>query len=246
VLIAVLAIHLALVSALIDALRQRKPLVATASIVSTLIYLPPRPHRATPPVHAQTARKPSDKSPAPTEPAPQVPPQGVGETAQTEKPVDWGANARQAALDVLKAESIDLRRSSKMGEGWLLAQENSHHHASPHKPFPWSHQPLTSWVDVDPDTFVITFRLGRRCQVVFLVVAAVGCVVGPLDPEPGRNDLFDPIYRPQPLELPEPAIPFALPELAISEPRPSDPGYINFAFDSSAPAPASPSRPDRR
>lgn len=217
VLIAVLAIHLIFVAALIEAFRPRKLLYAAENIASTLIYSPATPRRATRPVGTRTVMRPPAKAPAPTEPAPQVPTEVAGGPAQTEAPIDWEANAHQAARDVLAAESIDLQRSSKIGDGWLLAQERRHHREAPHKPFPWSHQPLTSWFDIDPDSFVIIFRLGRRCQVVFLVLVQFGCVVGHLDPEPGRDDLFDPIYRPRPLELPETAAPLGLPESAISE-----------------------------
>jgi hypothetical protein len=212
VLVAVMAIHLIFVGALIEAFRQQKLLYAAQNIVPTLIYFPAMPRRATASVQARTVRRPSAKSALLPGPLPQAPPQVSSEPAQTERPIDWGANAHQAARDVLRDESIDLQRSSKMGDGWLLAQEGRHHREPRPQPFPWSHQPLTSWFDIDPDSFVIIFRLGRRCQVVyFAVVAALGCTVGHLDPEPGRSDLFDPKYGPRPLELPEPAIPLGLP-----------------------------------
>jgi hypothetical protein len=45
---------------------------------------------------------------------------------------------------------------------------------------------------------------GRRCTLAFfLILPGFGCAFGPLDPEPGRGDLFDPKYQPQPLELPD-------------------------------------------
>jgi hypothetical protein len=216
VLIAVLAIHLIFVAALIEAFRQRKLSYAPQDIVSTLIYLPATTP-ATPPARHRAVRRPPAKSAAPTEPTSLVPPQVASGPAQTEAPIDWGANAHRAARDVLAAESIDRRRSRQMGADWLLARQRRHQREAPQQPFPWSHQPLTSWFDIDPDSFVIIFRLGRRCQIVFLVVAQFGCVVGHLDPEPGRSDLFDPKYRPRPLELPEPAVPPDLPEPTISE-----------------------------
>ena len=180
VLIAVLAIHLLFVAALIEAFGQRRRSYAAQSVVSTLIYLPAATPRATPSVRTPTIRRAPARSAAPAEPAPRVLSRDGSGRAQTEEPIDWGANAREAAREVVAAESIDRRRRSRMGDGWLLAQEGRHHREAPHKPFPWSHQPITSWFDIDPDSFVIIFRLGRRCEIVFLVVAGFGCDLGHL------------------------------------------------------------------
>ena len=37
---------------------------------------------------------------------------------------------------------------------------------------------------------------------LFIILPIFGCDVGHLDPEPGRGDLFDPKYKPQPIEVP--------------------------------------------
>jgi hypothetical protein len=60
-------------------------------------------------------------------------------------------------------------------------------------------------LDFDPDTFEVTVYLGKRCRLsYFLFVAGFGCVLGPINPEPGRGDLFDPKFRSAPVELPVP------------------------------------------
>ena len=70
--------------------------------------------------------------------------------------------------------------------------------------FPWSRQPLGKHFDADAHTGIVSVR-GKRCTLAFfLILPGFGCALGPLDPEPGRGDLFDPKYQPQPLELPRP------------------------------------------
>lgn len=72
-----------------------------------------------------------------------------------------------------------------------------------HPSFPWSRQPLGKHFDVDAHTGMVSVR-GKRCELAFfLILPGFGCALGPLDPEPGRGDLFDPKYQPQPLELPK-------------------------------------------
>ena len=69
--------------------------------------------------------------------------------------------------------------------------------------FPWSRQPLGKHFDADPHTGIVSLS-GQRCTLAFFfILPGFGCAVGTLDPEPGRGDLFDPKYRPQPLELPD-------------------------------------------
>ena len=69
--------------------------------------------------------------------------------------------------------------------------------------FPWSREPLGKHFDADPHTGIVSLH-GKRCTLAFfLILPGFGCALGPLDPEPGRGDLFDPRYQPQPLELPD-------------------------------------------
>jgi hypothetical protein len=85
-----------------------------------------------------------------------------------------------------------------------------------------------------PHSFVLTLRL-KRCQISdFLIVAGFGCDIAGKDPEPGRSDLFDPKYAPQPLELPRPTL----------EPAPDGiPSRPPAAAAAAPPAPPPPPRP---
>ena len=201
IFVAVLALHVAFIAVVIEAARKRKPLATDEGVVSTLIYLPfTSPKAGTSGVLRSAPRAPATV-PSLTEPIPEAF-QLPNEPLQKQEFIDWAAAAHQAARDLLAAEATERARNSKMGSGWLLAQEAKQRRRTMTPAYPWSHQPLTSWVDIDPDSFVITFR-NRRCQLsFFLVIPGFGCALGHLDPEPGRVDLFDPKYRSPPLELP--------------------------------------------
>ena len=75
--------------------------------------------------------------------------------------------------------------------------------ASAQPEFPWSRQPLGKHFDADPHTGIVSLSSKRCTLAFFLILPGFGCAVGHLDPEPGRGDLFDPKYKPQPLELPD-------------------------------------------
>ena len=201
IFVAVLALHVALIAVVIEAARNRKPLATDEGIVSTLIYLPVASPKAGTSGVLRTAPRAPATVPSLTEPTPELlrPP---NEPLQTQEYIDWTAAAHQAARDLLAAEAAERARNSKMGTGWWLAQDAKQRRRTMARAFPWSHQPQTSWMEIDPDSFVITFRT-ERCQLsIFLVVAGFGCALGHLDPEPGRADLFDPKYRSTPIELP--------------------------------------------
>ena len=202
VFIAVLAIHLAFVVTVLEAMRERKRLSADEGVVSALIYLPEKTPKVVVPGRARSALRALNTAPASIQFSPQALQQVPNTLPQKEEFIDWAAAAHQAARDLLAAEASERERISKMGTGWWLAQDAKHRRRAAGSSYPWSHQPLTSWVDIDPDSFVISFTLNQRCQlIVFLFVAGFGCALGHLDPEPGRADLFDPKYRTAPLEL---------------------------------------------
>ncbi|HEX9139144.1 MAG TPA: hypothetical protein VF848_05100 [Steroidobacteraceae bacterium] len=200
IFVAVAALHLAFIAVVfIETTRERKRLATDEGIVSILIYLPGTSPKAAPAVVRTALRVPAT-APSLREPVSEAL-QRPNEPLQ-QQIIDWTAAAHQAARELLAAEAAERARNGKMATGWWLAQEAKQRHRAMTPAFPWSHQPLTSWVDVDPDSYVITFRSGR-CQLsIFLVVAGFGCALGHLDPEPGRADLFDPKYRATPIELP--------------------------------------------
>jgi hypothetical protein len=120
-------------------------------------------------------------------------------------PPDWHAQARQSANAVLAAEAIAQRRGSTIGTTPFSNFDASARGAPSRPSFPWSRQPLSRAFDFDPDTFEVTLYLGKRCRLsYFLFVVGFGCVLGPINPEPGRGDLFDPKFRSAPIELPVP------------------------------------------
>lgn len=201
VFIAVLATHLVLVAALLEAMRERKRLATDEGIVSTLIYLPEISPKVVTPGRARSVPRALNTAPASTQTSPPALQELPNTQPRQEEFIDWAAAAHQAARDLLAAEASEQERNSKMGTGWWLAQDARHRRRAAGSSYPWSHQPLTSWVDIDPDSFVISFTLNQRCQlIVFLFVAGFGCALGHLDPEPGRADLFDPKFRTAPLE----------------------------------------------
>jgi hypothetical protein len=202
VLVAVLALHVLFIAVFVESARERKQPSADAYVVMALIDLP---YAA--PVSPIARRGPAvTKAPAI---APAVPASVLPQAQVPKQPVrandfiDWTANAQQAARNVLAAEAAERARNSKMGAGWWLAQDAKQQRRVGHSPFPWSRHPGPAGVEIDPESFVITFRLNRRCQVsVFLILPGFGCALGRLDPEPGRADLFDPRYRSAPIERP--------------------------------------------
>jgi hypothetical protein len=201
VFIAVLAIHLVTVAALLEAMRERKRFSTDEGVVSALIYLPQTTPKVATPGRAPSVHRAPNTAPASIQTLPPALQQLPNTLPQKEELIDWAAAAHQAARDLLAAEASERERNSKMGTGWWLAQDAKHRRRAAASSYPWSHQPLSSWVDIDPDSFVISFTLNQRCQLVmFLFVAGFGCALGHLDPEPGRADLFDPKYRTAPLE----------------------------------------------
>ncbi len=108
--------------------------------------------------------------------------------------------AELAAAVVVARSTADQQRDEAMGS----MPTSPFRTRSARPAFPWSRQPLGKHFDADPHTGIISVS-GKRCTLAFfLILPGFGCAIGPLDPEPGRGDLFDPKYRPQPLELPEP------------------------------------------
>lgn len=202
VLVAVLAIHLIFLTVLIHSSRQRNRLTGAERTISTFIFNPLAPAPATDLPRARSGPRQVVASPVVSAPTPQPPPALTEVRSRPEEPIDWLASAHQAARDVLAAEAIEAKRNGRMGEGWWLAQDAKRSHYAHGKSFPWSRQARSSWVDIDPQTFLVTFTLNRHCQiVVFVVVPGFGCALGKLNPEPGRSDLFDPKYRSRPVEL---------------------------------------------
>jgi len=123
------------------------------------------------------------------------------------RPIDWAAAARLAANSVGTAEAQRRRRRRASGELPWGATDRAGS-TSPPPAFPWSRQPLTGWMDFDPTKLLTTVHLGRRCVLAFfLIIPAFGCVLGHIDPDPGRGDLFAAKFAPRPLEIPEPVLP---------------------------------------
>jgi len=120
-------------------------------------------------------------------------------------PPDWRVEAQRGASAALAAEDTAKKRGSAIG-GTPFSNFNAGAHGGASRPpFPWSRQPLSGVFDFNPDTFEVTLQFGRRCGLsYFLFVVGFGCVLGPINPEPGRGDLFDPKFRSGPVELPVP------------------------------------------
>jgi hypothetical protein len=111
----------------------------------------------------------------------------------------WRLEAERAAAAVLTRSAADQQRDALMGS----TPQSPFRTRSARPAFPWSRQPLGKYFDADPHTGIVSLH-GKRCTLAFfLILPGFGCAVGPLDPEPGRGDLFDPKYQPQPLELPD-------------------------------------------
>jgi hypothetical protein len=206
-LVAVVAIHLVFLALLVDSSRQRTRLSGAEQVITTFIFNPVVKSAASYALRTRSAPRHSAALPPVTEATAQTPPEMTKDRSPSEEPIDWLASAHQAAREVLAAEAIEAKRNSRMGEGWWLAQEAKQSRFVHRNSFPWSRQPRRSWVDVDPATFLVTFTLGKRCQVVlFLIVPGFGCALGALNPEPGRGDLFDPKFLSQPLNIRPPAV----------------------------------------
>jgi len=106
--------------------------------------------------------------------------------------------AERAAAVVITHSAADQQRDGAMGS----IPKSPFKVASARPAFPWSRQPLGKHFDADPHTGIVSVG-GKRCTLAFfLILPGFGCSFGPLDPEPGRGDLFDRKYQPQPLELP--------------------------------------------
>jgi len=201
--IAVVAIHLLFLAAIIKSWRGGRSSSVSESIVSTLLYMPV----TTKPALTPSAPRLAARTPAILPPSSEAPVEALTQrTSESPSPapqIDWSASAHQAVLDLLKADANDKELSSKMGTGWWLALDAKQQRRRSRSTFPWSRQPLHGRVDFDPDSFIMTFTLNRRCQFsVFLILPGFGCALGHLDPEPGRSDLFDPKYVSAPIELP--------------------------------------------
>jgi hypothetical protein len=112
---------------------------------------------------------------------------------------NWRLEAERAAAVVISRSVAEQLRDGSMG-----SMPRSPFRTSSARPaFPWSREPLGKHFDADPHTGIVTLR-SRHCTLAFfLILPGFGCALGPLDPEPGRGDLFDPKYQPQPLELPD-------------------------------------------
>ncbi len=120
--------------------------------------------------------------------------------------VDWAAAAQVASRGFVVAQEIASRQRNATGEQPLRGP-NAVDGSSPPE-FPWSRQPLTSWLDFDPTTLVTSIKLGKHCGFgLFIILPVFGCVLDHMDPDPGRGDLFDAKFAARPLRLPDPAIP---------------------------------------
>jgi hypothetical protein len=145
-----------------------------------------RPTAQTPLRQRTDSRPPPESAPVPLVQAPQP----------TQPATHWNLDASRAASDVLASNALDQRRDRTMGS----TPVSPYHHAPPRPSFPWSRQPLGKHFDADLHQGVVSLN-GKRCMIgLFLIFPIFGCGVGHLDPEPGRGDLFDPKYAPQPLE----------------------------------------------
>jgi hypothetical protein len=112
---------------------------------------------------------------------------------------NWRLEAERAAAAVITHSVAEQLRDGSMG-----SMPRSPFKTSSSRPaFPWSREPLGKHFDADPHTGIVTLRSKHCTLAFFLILPGFGCGLGPLDPEPGRGDLFDPKYQPQPLELPD-------------------------------------------
>jgi hypothetical protein len=150
-------------------------------------------------LHRQQLQEAAAKPPAAT--ATPSSPEGVAVKPSAPPSVDWEQAATRATRDTLAQGKVDERQAASLG-----STPQSPYHAPPARAtFPWSHQPLSKHVDIDPEALTMTLST-KRCVVAFFLLfvpAAFGCVPGRLDPEPGRGDLFDPKYASQPIEVPK-------------------------------------------
>jgi hypothetical protein len=112
---------------------------------------------------------------------------------------NWRLEAERAAALVITRSAADQQRDGLMGS----IPRSPFRTRSARPAFPWSREPLGKHFDADPHTGIVTLRSKRCTLAFFLILPGFGCALGPLDPEPGRGDLFDPKYQPQPLELPD-------------------------------------------
>jgi len=202
-LLVVLALHGLLLLILRDALGRASRAQRRELAMVWLDLAPSRPQAAAS-AAARSLRLPARPAAPPPLPAPtKEPPLPVAVTAPAvSAPIDWSAEAQRAAQAALKQAARDRRAPTAMG-----AVPHSNFGVPASRPqFPWSRQPQGGIVDFDPGSFVLTLSL-KRCQIsYFLIVAGFGCDIAGKDPEPGRSDLFDPKYAPQPLELPRPLL----------------------------------------
>jgi hypothetical protein len=160
----------------------------------------PRPRAL--PLRAQPPRAPL------LSPQPRVAPAGTQVAPITVSPAvtgsarpttNWRLEAQRAAGTLIARSDSDRHRDGLMGS----IPRSPFGTRSPRPAFPWSRQPLSKHFDADPHTGMISLS-GKRCTLAFfLILPGFGCALGPLDPEPGRGDLFDPKYKLQPLELPD-------------------------------------------
>jgi hypothetical protein len=153
--------------------------------------LPPQPHQP----HARIPPAAMATAPVPVHSVPLLP----AAPGPARPATNWRMEAERAAAAVINRSAADQQRDGVMG-----AIPKSPFRTSSARPaFPWSRQPLGKHFDADPHTGIVSLR-GKRCTLAFfLILPGFGCALGPLDPDPGRGDLFDPKYQPHPLELPD-------------------------------------------
>lgn len=205
------ALQLIFISVLVASWRIRSPPAPAQAIAMTQIVVPSAASNSAPqsspaPI-ATAALAPVPMTLTPAAPLLQLPSAGPPLPARTATSTDWAQAARLAAVGAARAELLAQRRRQASGERAPTAADGAHS-ADQQPSFPWSRQPLTSWFDFDPKTLAASIRLGRRCEfVLVLILPGFGCALGHLDPNPGRSDLFDPKFRPAPLQLPAPALP---------------------------------------
>jgi hypothetical protein len=208
VLLLVLGLHLALWLVIEVAVRPSLRPVSISPAMLWLQFAAPR----------RSAQRPARERPritvvvpaAPTAPA-RMPVESehagaiASNPAVTPPAVDWHREAERAARAELAAEAASQKINGAIG-GTPFSNFNARRNA-PRASFPWSRQPLSRAFDFDPDSFELSLNLGKRCRLTFfMLVPALGCVLGSINPEPGRADLFDPKFRPAPIELPVPAL----------------------------------------
>jgi hypothetical protein len=204
------ALQLLFASVFVAVGRVRSPSAARQEVVMTQIVLrttPPKsaPESAPTPV-AITTLSPVPVTPVLPLPGLPLPVLRFPSPAHRKAPIDW-ARAAQLATDSTVAAETRARRQAR-ASGELPGPERGSAGVANEQPsFPWSRQPLSSWFDFEPAKLRATFRLGKRCVLVLvLILPGGGCILGHIDPDPGRADLFDPKFRPAPLTLPEPAL----------------------------------------